>query len=813
MRPQTAPAPRTALRPVTAKLRCPPPSTSCEDKEPSNATQVQPTVSRRMTFCSDDMHYEPLTIQSRRSSMQIPSGTRNFSILTGQPGFPVETDPPSRSRTQRPFTSLPRTQTCSRDPTLSTGIATEVVDSRGCPRVPSYVNPASIRQPRAIASAPAFTRTGYRLSIDASEMPSALYQTPYKVKRVRSSKSVREEDLVTVNNCKSRLYPRHQRRKDEIEALEGLLLEKHTFQRSGLSKNQIDVVKNTINSGEKRRLAHRNKATSDKCWPPRSASVNVVQARGTSLLNSDEFMQATSFNNARPKSVRNSDASPIYPAPSFIAIPSRKNSFQPFNEVPALDEIEEYAEEFQNGIYYQDVPEVVAEDWIETDPFTLQRVPAIHEPEDSYSTGLESFENEFHVEKPHLLGESVLAQLEQDDSKNTNAVDGADAFVKKSAELPRIHPSVAIKIEGEYHDGNSKISRHEIDLSSDSESTSSSQSFPSVKLYRNPKLLQEQEASVPDPPLRVAVDYKLMYSEMVDPRIIGDSLLNLVRPDLTNEDAIAETEMKIVLHDLQHWSQSKFSDLFKDGLTEAKSFITEFENMQKPQNLGNNRLTQVSNSSAPRASNFSNASAGMQLSSANGRRSSVGRPSVYTYQSTGERAHNTEFDELLAMQPWKPNLAETDGRKKGKGMSIEKGISEQLTRKLKMDFLAACAKTGDQEATMHQRAVSLAHEASIGNLSTDEDSFKRNGKSMKEKSSIDAVKRARYGTAWYMNPSEWEAISQDPNVTDLQRLEKKNIHKLLHSIITRQKAAIHAQQQKLAVLEINANRVAVALNQ
>ncbi|KAJ3241334.1 hypothetical protein HDU81_000898 [Chytriomyces hyalinus] len=592
-------------------------------------------------------------------------------------------------------------------------------------------------------------------------MPSALYQTPYKVKRVGSSKSLaREENL--------------------------------TFQRSGLSKNQIDVVKNTINSGEKRRIAHRNKATSDKCWPPRSVSASVVQARGMSILNSDEFMQANLYNNARPKSVRNSDASSIFPAPTFITIPSRKNSLQPFNEIPALDETDEYAEEFQNGIYYQDGPEV-AEDWIETDPYISHRAPAIHEPEDTYSIGLDSFENEFHIEMPRLLGESVLAQLELDDSK-TIAADGADAFSKKSAELPRIHPAVAIQI--------SKGSGHEIDLSSDSESTSSSQSFPSVKLYRNPKLLQEQEASDLDaPPIRAAVDYKLMYSDIVDPRIIGDSLLNLVRPDLTNEDAIAETEMKIVLHDLQHWSQSKFSDLFNDGIIEAKSFITDFENMQRPQNVGNNRLTQISNASAPRSSNLSNAPASIQVSTANDRRSSVGRPSIYTYQPS-ER--NTEFDELLAMQPWKPNLAESDGRKKGKGMSIEKGVSEQLARKLKTEFLATCAKAADHEASGHKRDVSTAQESSNGNLST--------GKSIKEKSSIDAVKRARYGTLWYMSPSEWEAISQNPNVTDLQRLEKKNIHRLLHSIIMRQKAAIHAQQQKLAVLEVNANRVAAALS-
>ncbi|KAI9339055.1 hypothetical protein BDR26DRAFT_397517 [Obelidium mucronatum] len=256
--------------------------------------------------------------------------------------------------------------------------------------------------------------------------------------------------------------------------------------------------------------------------------------------------------------------------------------------------------------------------------------------------------------------------------------------VKRKLEFPSIDSSVTSSRQSSFMSNEFEDARSHSSLSlTTSSEVSTSSSSSSLKFKRNSKADKEQSEAMSEME-PIERDYKKMYSSLVDPSTLDDSLFNLLA-DVSYEDAVAETEMKIVLKELQHWAQSKFAPLFVDDLEEPQKFLKSFQlpvSRNDPQKLASRLDPRSSLATGKRLSNVSN-SATNPTERPSGTSHHQGYRSSIVASIDGGEEKNKEFEELLQMTPWRPALEDSNRKEVGKGVSLEEKTPKTLVKRLK----------------------------------------------------------------------------------------------------------------------------------
>ncbi|KAI8618232.1 hypothetical protein BC830DRAFT_1109900 [Chytriomyces sp. MP71] len=789
-RPHTAPPPRFArTAPVTVRREG---VFQTNERKPSFIEFSQRLERPILSTIIDDIPNEPLIIYSRNASV-IASGSADASRR--QSFAHTQTSGPKRIQPLK-HDSIILTET----DTLESFDITDTPDNVPAVKAPQdlkvgvdessqfqFTRPKtaclSSARPRATLSrasnricgvqakkhpksAPAFTKTGYKLSIDVNEIPAMLYVAPFKVERLGNGDSPPPAQMVTTHNCRSRVYPRKQRRLDDIATLEKQLLEKYTLKETGLVADQSEVLLKTLGNGEAMRETHRVATCGDKCWPPRA--VSGIERRNLSI--SQQYCEALD------------DASEIDSfAEEFSAMNDHTQRFMSKGDLLLLPQIRPR-------------------------PTTAMKESSTRIVSPSIKNGLN--EENFRIVAPLLLGESLMKEYAtklklqtQDMAEDISEICSGNEGDSVSS---RSYISIKIQDEEDYQSSERNLFRdktiHEEDkesafgsnlpstpsISSSISNTSSDSSFTlssgsSVDFMRNPNQPKSDEYIAVVDQIDIPKDYKKIYSELIDPRSIGNSLFFL-NPGMASEDAVAETEMKIVLHDLQNWAQSKFSDLFKDNLEAPHAFLKSYEppmkQLEAPSLVPKSRVSLVStnrNSHSP------------STSAQHSRMTSTSRVSMTV------DVNSSDFDELIAMQPWRPVLED----EKGKGVSVEKKVPSHVARRLekqvRFDLLKDEALAVNSSSKRNSPVVGKAKQ--LMKTSTSQDS----SRCIFEDDN--SPKRLRYGNSWFIKPEKWEHLIRSKTMEDPRTLEQKFVRNLLNDIMAKEKAAMAVQAQKLANLE------------
>ncbi|KAJ3116884.1 hypothetical protein HK100_000936 [Physocladia obscura] len=472
-------------------------------------------------------------------------------------------------------------------------------------------------------SAPVFTRTGYRLSLPLEKSNlsssrcrpktaiSASTHRPYRVAPVSVLGAVSTE------NCKSKLYPRKQRRIDEVKALEEKIICQHILDTTGLNPIQIQVLNQTLKVGEHRRTEYKKSCSANKCWPPQ-----------------------------------------LETSPSLLSIQKKKSAQVCFGQIcPNDEDYGIFAEEFKRS-----------DDDEECSKFNYD---------------LQSFSHEFVLTPPknEILEFPLITPVV------AIVTDDVEITFSKSESEVSMKSTPQADVEYNLNDGNSdkKYEMAEQDIfektSVTSRRTSAFSSTSSVSFARNKLFGIQDEKS--DEIGNNCVDFKKIYSKIVDPQTIRDSFLNNLPNIISNEDAVAETEMKIVLRDLQIWAEHKYTPLFSNTLDEPKQFLQSFISPEpamsqrsslvvSPNSLSSN--LKLSPTFRPSTATKSFQRSKTSTSCENLLNSSAVADDIKSSQ---------EFDELLLLTPWKPKIEETKGNEDGKGVRIEEYLPKTLVKRLK----------------------------------------------------------------------------------------------------------------------------------
>ncbi|KAJ3028100.1 UNVERIFIED_CONTAM: hypothetical protein HDU68_002485 [Siphonaria sp. JEL0065] len=446
------------------------------------------------------------------------------------------------------------------------------------------------------------------------------------------------------------------------------------------------------------------------------------------------------------------------------------------------------------------------------------------------SIGVSEAIDEFPIIAPSLLGEllkpepSEASQISETadsvvglskageigdhyDNENESFADAGDSessFKQIQIQIQDVSVDGDSSITGDRSGGSSQAESCMDVASSYSSSTSlslssseASSTSSGIKFKRNSKAVKEfDESSIHSELPIIERDYKKMYSNLVDPSTLNDSFLNLL-PDDSNEDAVAETEMKIgifhifakqkqkynkeklVLRELQIWAQTKFAPLFVNGLEGPQKFLKSFQLPtakvpEQPSRQLNLRMSMA----GKRLSNVSSAS---HAATSPSERVSQGYRNSMISSIDGEERSNKEFEELLQLTPWRPALEDSHRKEMGKGVKTETKAPKALVKRLK--DIGTVEKEADipviQESVAELRAKSASkREAAAADAAL----------AKREAAQKLLQKRSKYGTGWYLNPNRWESIIKEQEFVDVRRMRQKEIRDTLNGIIDRQRA-------------------------
>ncbi|KAJ3352204.1 hypothetical protein HDU83_008255 [Entophlyctis luteolus] len=538
--------------------------------------------------------------------------------------------------------------------------------------------------PRNAVSAPAFASTGRKTAIKSDSAQShaecsfgSNNRRPktalvYRVSRIPGLTESADSEVFL--DCRSRTSPRKQRRVEEVCALEARIIVEHTLATSGLTPAQDRLLAHRLDST---RILRR---------------VFSSTARGTRTISpapDPRPRTAGGFPNVLPQTS----------AAEFPRHLARKSGRRFAGAVTAGDneDIFEFAEEFR-----------CADGFGVEDDDNSARFPVIAEE-------IACEANDCNNSDLGSVGASTLSS-----ESSWGSGDGQFTFPIIKPQLHKIADEsselAAPLLE--------RVSQREESGIRDRKQSSCLSLFNNGKLVRNSLYSPEQEMQ------HTSEDMKSKYSSLVNPGLVHDSYLNL-RSDVKSEDAVAETEMKIVLRDLQSWAQQKYASLFQENLEIPRKFLGSFERPGAPAALPL-KVTTVFGQAAPASQTIqSPQSHRMSLSSSMAVAASVARSTIQQRLSTAteeQQLKDTAFEEFLLLTPWKPAFED----------SSDQSSANNLTKK--QDKKLQIKETDKKIPSMVNTNKVLGEKA----------------KQLR--------KRLKYGTNWHLNPQEWESLIRDRDI-------------------------------------------------